>query len=225
MIAKVRTIIQNNRRLTVREIADDCGISVGSCDEILTDDLHMKRVWAKFVPRLLADDQREQCQTVAHDLFECSCEDVQFLKNIVTGDESWVYGYDPETKQQLSQWKGPMPLRPKKGRQVQNKTKVMLLVFFDSEGIIHHAYTPDRQTINEELYVEVLRCLYESVRRKRLEKWWGDNWILHHDSAPAHTSHLVQQFLAKHGTTQLQQPPYQILLHVTFSYSQGLRKV
>ena len=32
MIAKVRTIVRNNRRLTVREIADDCGVSVGSCD-------------------------------------------------------------------------------------------------------------------------------------------------------------------------------------------------
>jgi len=32
MIAKVRTIVRNNRRLTVREIADDCGISVGSCN-------------------------------------------------------------------------------------------------------------------------------------------------------------------------------------------------
>ena len=30
MIAKVRTIVRNNRRLTVREIADGCGISVGS---------------------------------------------------------------------------------------------------------------------------------------------------------------------------------------------------
>ena len=30
VIAKVRTIVRNNRRLTVREIADDCGISVGS---------------------------------------------------------------------------------------------------------------------------------------------------------------------------------------------------
>jgi transposase len=32
--------------------------------------------------------------------------------------------------------------------------------------------------------------------------------ILHHDNAPAHTSHLVQQFLAKHDTAQLQLPPY-----------------
>jgi len=97
MIAKVRTIIHNNRRLTAWEIADDCGISVGSSNAILTDDLHMKRVCTKFVPRLLTDDQREQCQTIARDLFEHSCEDMQFLKNIVTDDESWVHGYDPET--------------------------------------------------------------------------------------------------------------------------------
>ena len=42
MIAKVGTLVCNNRRLTVGEIADDCGISLGSCDTILTDDLHMK---------------------------------------------------------------------------------------------------------------------------------------------------------------------------------------
>jgi len=118
MIAKVKIIIRNNRRLKVREIADDCGITVGSCDAILTDDPHMKRVCVKFVPRLLTDDQQEQCQTIAHDLFEHSREDVQFLKNIVTGDESWVYGSDMETKQQSSQWKGPTSPRPKKGRQV-----------------------------------------------------------------------------------------------------------
>jgi len=55
---------------------------------------------------------------------------------------------------------------------------------------------------------EVLRRLRESVRRKRPEKWRDGDWILHHNNAPAHTSHLVQQFLAKHGTAQLQQPPY-----------------
>jgi len=42
----------------------------------------------------------------------------------------------------------------------------MLLVFFDSEGIVHHEYAPDGQTVNKEFYVEVLRRLRESVRRK-----------------------------------------------------------
>jgi len=180
---------------------------MGSCDAILTDDQHMKRVCAKSLPRLITDYQREQRQTIARDLFERSREDVQFLNNGVTGDESWVYGYDPETKQQSSQWKGPTSPRPKKGRQVRSKTKVMLLAFFYSEGIVHHEYAPDGKTINKEFYVEVLRRMRESVLRKQPEKWRDGDWILHHDNAPAHTSHLVQQFLAKHGTGQLQQPP------------------
>jgi len=151
-------------------------------------------------------DRREQRQTIARDLFERSCEDVQFLKKLVTGDESWVYGYDLETKQQSSQWKGSTSPRPKEGRQVRSKTKVMLLAFFDSEGIVHHEHAPDGQTMNKEFYVEVLRRLCEPVCRP--EKWRDDDWILNHGNAPAHTSHLVQQFLSKHGTAQLQQPPY-----------------
>ena len=57
-LLKLEQIVRNNKRLTVREIADDCGISVGSCDAILTEDLQMKRVCMKFEPRLLTDDQR-----------------------------------------------------------------------------------------------------------------------------------------------------------------------
>jgi len=92
MITKVSKIVRNNRRLTLREIADDCRISVGSCGAILTDDLHMKRVCAKFVTRLLTDDQREQRQTIARDLFVRSCEVEQFLKNIVTLTSPWSTG-------------------------------------------------------------------------------------------------------------------------------------
>jgi len=144
------------------------------------------------------------CVKVPNNAFaSSSCEDVQFLKNIVTGDESRVYGYDPETKQLSSQWNGPTCSRPKKGRQVRNETKAILLMFFFySEGIVRHEYAPDGQTINKEFYMEVLRRLRKSVRRKRPEKWRDDIWILHHDNPSAHTSHPVQQFLAKHGTVQ-----------------------
>jgi len=84
----------------------------------------MKRVCAKLVPRLLKDEQREQRQTNARVFVERSCEDVQFLTNIVTGDDSW------DRKHQSSQWKGPVSPRLKKRRQVRNKTKVMSLVLF-----------------------------------------------------------------------------------------------
>ena len=88
---------------------------------------------------------------------------------------------------------------------MRSKTKVVLLAFLDSESIVHHEYAPDGQTINKEFYLEVLRRLREAVRRKRPEKWRDGDWTT---TMRPHTSHLVQQFLAKHGTAQLQQPPY-----------------
>jgi hypothetical protein len=45
------------------------------------------------------------------------------------GDESWIYGYDPETKQQSLQWKSPQSPRAKRARQVCSSTKSMLIVF------------------------------------------------------------------------------------------------
>ena len=60
------------------------------------------------------------------------CEN--FLKNVITGDETWVYGYDVETKVQLSQWVGKSSPRPKRARQCRSNVKVMLIVFFLLEG-------------------------------------------------------------------------------------------
>ncbi|XP_026804291.1 protein GVQW3-like isoform X1 [Rhopalosiphum maidis] len=81
---------------------------------ILTTDLDMRRVAAKFVPKLLSGEQKENRKQIATDLLECSESDDFFLKSIITGDETWVYGYDPETKVQSSQWKTPDSPRPKK---------------------------------------------------------------------------------------------------------------
>ena len=55
-IDEINTLVRANRRLTVRELAEDCGISVGSCHHILTEELNMHRVAAKFVPRLMTSD-------------------------------------------------------------------------------------------------------------------------------------------------------------------------
>ena len=99
-------MIRRNRRLILREVADEVGISIGSCHQILTDKLQMRRVSAKFVPRLLADDQKENRVEISQELLANANGDKNFLKKIITGDETWVYGYDVETKMQSTQWMG-----------------------------------------------------------------------------------------------------------------------
>ncbi|KAJ4434242.1 hypothetical protein ANN_22791 [Periplaneta americana] len=38
--------------------------------------------------------------------------------------------------------------------------------------------------------------------------WTANNWHMHHDNVPAHSSQLIHTFLAKHGITTVRQPPY-----------------
>ena len=55
---------------------------------------------------LLIDDQKENCVEISQELPANANGNENFLKNIITGDETWVYGYDVEAKMQLLQWMG-----------------------------------------------------------------------------------------------------------------------
>ncbi|VVC42342.1 Hypothetical protein CINCED_3A014311 [Cinara cedri] len=76
----------------------------------------MRRVAAKFVSRLLTEQQKQGRVELCSPLKEKFQNDPNFFPKVITGNESWCYRYDPETKQQSSQWKTPASPRPKKAR-------------------------------------------------------------------------------------------------------------
>jgi len=59
----------------------------------------MHSVAAKFVPRLLTPEHKEHSVAICQELRQRALDDPSFMSMVITGDESWVYGYDPETKQ------------------------------------------------------------------------------------------------------------------------------
>ena len=81
--------------------------------------------------------------------------------------------------------------KKKKARMIRSKIKVMLVVFFNWKGIVHHEFVPRGQMVNKQLYQEVLARLSDAVRRKRPKFWENQTWMLHHDNAPAHASLLI----------------------------------
>jgi hypothetical protein len=131
----------------------------------------MRRISARFVPRLLNDDQKALRVSVCRELKQQARDDPNFISSIMTGDETWVYDYDPETKQQSSQWMSPISPRPEKARQVRGNVKSMLIIFFDIQGIVYKEYVPPVQTDSGKFYCEVLKRLREGIRRKRKDKW------------------------------------------------------
>ena len=125
----------------------------------------------------------------------------------MTGDESWVFEYDPETKKQSMQWVEKGGSRPKKARMSKSKIKSLLIAFYDSKGLVHHEFVPQGQTVNAKFYLEVLERLRKRVVRIRPELA-RNGWILHHDNAPAHSSLAVRHYLNEKNITVLPHPPY-----------------
>ena len=124
-----------DRRQSIHDVCEIVGLSYGTIQRILADYLNMKRISARFVPRLLSDDQKAHHVSVCRELKQQARDDPSFISNIIIGDEIWVYGYGPETKQQSSQWKSPNSQRPKKARQVRSNVKSMLIVFSTSKRL------------------------------------------------------------------------------------------
>jgi len=184
------------------------GIGNGTCQRILTEEMGMHNVAVKFVPRILTADQKQQRVNLCTELHQFASDDETFLSRVTTGDEIWVYGYDPETKQQSSQWKTPTSSRPKKTRQVKSNVNSIIITFFDAKGIVHKEFVPTGQNVNFGFYCEVLRRLRENVRRRRPKLWREQTWRCHHDNAPSHTSVQTQQFLAKNKMAVIPHPPY-----------------
>jgi hypothetical protein len=73
--------------------------------------------------------------------------------------------------------------------------------------IVNYEFIAQKQTVNQQCYLEVLTRLRESVRRKR-PGLWHDKWILHHDNVPVHDALRVRELLDKKSITKMDHPPY-----------------
>uniref|UniRef100_A0A8B9ZUC3 Transposase n=1 Tax=Anas zonorhyncha TaxID=75864 RepID=A0A8B9ZUC3_9AVES len=171
----------------IRMIADDLSIPQTQVFEMVKENLATRKVCAKLVPRVLSEEQKANQKAICQDLLHHVNEEPDFLDNVVTGDETWVFEYNPESKR-------------------KSKQKSMLICFFDRHGVIHKEFVPPGQTVNAVFYVEVLTRLQK--RNARVRPAIVNNWRLHHDNAPSHTAFCVVEYLAQHKVATLPQPPY-----------------
>ena len=78
--------------------------------KILTEDLDMRKMCTKTVPKELTEGQKQRRVTICQDPLERQ-DDI--LSRVITDDETWIYQYDPEMKRQSAQWKTANFPRPK----------------------------------------------------------------------------------------------------------------
>ena len=86
------------------------------------------------------------------------------LHRVITGDETWILEYNPETKCQSTQWKSLMSSRPKKAK--HSKSKVVLIMFFDVRFIVHSEFLSQGWTVNQQVYKIMWYMLYSVCKTK-----------------------------------------------------------
>ena len=113
-ITRVKHLVRSDCRLTVRMISDELSLNKESVQTILLHDLGMQKVCAKMVPKILSKDQKQNRVKFCEDMLEKIKDDSYILRQIITGDEIWVFQCNPKTKRQSMQWKTAESPRPKK---------------------------------------------------------------------------------------------------------------
>jgi len=121
-------------------------------------------------------------------------------------DETWLYHYDPEIKQQSIEWWHSGSPSPKKFRMQISAGKVLTSIFWDQDGILLNDYLPKGQTINADYYSSLLVQLKDILKEKLREVTKGVLFL--HDNVPAHQALATQNKLAYLGFQCLDHPPY-----------------
>ena len=208
MVNKVHDIVMTDRRVTERYIASTVGISQERVHSILTEDLEMRKLSARWVPRLLTIDQKHTRRTLSRTNLNVYEENsANFLKRFVTMDETWVHHFTPETKQQSKQWKYSGSPPPKKAKTVPSAGKVMASVFWDADGILLIDYLQNGQMINGTYYASLLMQLREKIKLKRHGKL-TKGVLFHRDNAPVHKSVIAMAAIHDCGFKLIEHPPY-----------------
>ena len=130
--------------------------------------LVMRKLFSKWVPRLLTPDQRQQRVEDSErclELFKRGKKDS--LRRYVTMDETWIHHYTPETNRSSVEWTAASENRPKRPRNQQWAGEVMASVFWDAHSILFIDYLEKGKTINSDYYIALLDRLSVEIKKKR----------------------------------------------------------
>ena len=128
-VATVKTLIEEDARYTVQEIEELSGIYSSSVLKILRERLGLCKICARWVPHLLTDEQKQ-----SRGLEKCDKCDPRRLEEIVTGDETWIYHFQSDSKAKNKVWVSSEGDRPVIARRCKTSNNMLYAIFFDSKG-------------------------------------------------------------------------------------------
>ena len=130
LIGQIKNFMDKDCHVSLETISAQFDVSVETVHTIIRKELKMRKICAKFVPRVPREDQKER-------LYHDSREMVELIKSNPVVLDALVTCYDPETKRQSSQWKHAGSPRSKKARQSKSTRKLLIPFFWQHWHDLH----------------------------------------------------------------------------------------
>ncbi|XP_054165744.1 histone-lysine N-methyltransferase SETMAR-like [Oppia nitens] len=187
--AIVEDIIRADPSVTYHELEQKSGIPGTTLRRICADQLKVQKKLCRFVPHRLSDEQKkdrlEKCQQNLK-LWKKGKDNT--INKIVTGDEVYVYYYEPKLSREAKIFVFEDEEPPSVVRKEKTIGKILYAIFFSSSGLVDAVKLEGQRTVTALWYTT--QCL-----PRVLEKGPKNGILLHHDNAPAHTACGLKHFL------------------------------
>ncbi len=102
-LQQIQGVVNREKRSTLRQITRDVGLATQTVHKALRKDLKLQKRPAKWVPYLLTAAQKLRCVNCAKNALAMMRRRNQPC-HVISGDESWFWKWDPESKCASSQW-------------------------------------------------------------------------------------------------------------------------
>ena len=116
---------------------------------ILHDHLRVRKRCPRWIPYLLTDKQgRVRVEWCEFMLRKFNGARSKLTWEVLTGDKTWIYRYNPETKMQSSVWLFPNESSSKKSQKIEQRTEENGCLFLRKIGPCRH-HSSEGQTVTD----------------------------------------------------------------------------
>ena len=202
-------LVKKDACYTVQEIEELSGIHSSSVLKILREQLRLRKICARWVSHLLTDEQKQSQVRLASQVIEKydKC-DPRRLEEIVTGDETWIYHFQPNSKAKNKVWVSSEGNRPVIARSCKTSNRILHAIFFDSKCSGLQIPVSKGNSVTGKFYRESVLTQLVDFYQKCRPRTSVHGIKLLHDNASAHKSTTVHEYLKESGLDVLDHPPY-----------------
>ena len=200
---QITTLITEQPSISALELAEICDFSPSGIRNALHRAGFSNKL-DKWVPHTLSDKNRADRVRICRLLLQKNTA-MSFLDRVVTCDEKWVY-HDNSARSRS--WVKPGQSPGTVARRGLTKKKVLLCVWWDCKGIIFYNFLKSGETINADVYCELLTELEAALKEKRPALVGRRRVVFQQDNARPHTAKKTKEKLEELSWEVLPHPPY-----------------